>query len=226
MISRWFVRRRGTANSIAISGTGMGPASHHHPTCVFLKTLGWRTSYSILGIANAAVLVPLVLAGVRSHPRSQSAGAQGNGDGVVVGSVESLGTVTEPAADELSAALSQVLVSRQFWLLITLYAACGFQDFFVATHVVAFALDQGIGSVLAGNILALMGLTGLIWGVVVWGSSRCLWCGTSHCDLLPDPNRPIRFRHLLPGHRQYRCICPLVRVYVLNYSPTHHSFRE
>ena len=169
MISRWFVRRRGIANSIAISGTGMGQLVIITLLASFVKTLGWRTSYSILGIVNAAVVVPLVLAGVRSNPRSQFAGAQDNGDGVVVGSVESLGTVTEPAADELSAALSQVLVSRQFWLLITLYAACGFQDFFMATHVVAFALDQGVGSVLAGNILALMGLTGLI-GVLSSGA--------------------------------------------------------
>ena len=39
---------------------------------------------------------------------------------------------------------------------------CGFQDHFVATHMVAFARDQGIGSFLAGNLFAFMGLFGLI----------------------------------------------------------------
>jgi predicted MFS family arabinose efflux permease len=45
---------------------------------------------------------------------------------------------------------------------------CGFQDFFVATHVVAFAQDQGVGTLIAGNMLAVMGLTGLL-GVLLAG---------------------------------------------------------
>jgi predicted MFS family arabinose efflux permease len=58
--------------------------------------------------------------------------------------------------------------TRQFWLLIAIYAICGLDDFFVATHVVAFAQDRGAGALFAGNLLALMGLTGLI-GVVAGG---------------------------------------------------------
>ena len=54
------------------------------------------------------------------------------------------------------------------WLLIVIYGVCGFQDFFVATHMVAFAIDQGIGRLLAGNVLALMGILGLI-GVLTSG---------------------------------------------------------
>ena len=61
-----------------------------------------------------------------------------------------------------------VLGSGQLWLLCGVYAICGFQDFFVATHVVAFSLDEGIGPVFAGNLLALMGLMGLV-GVLASG---------------------------------------------------------
>ena len=67
-----------------------------------------------------------------------------------------------------SVSLRDIARSRQLWLLLALYAICGFQDFFIATHVVAFADDQGVGSVLAGNMLALMGLMGLI-GVLASG---------------------------------------------------------
>jgi predicted MFS family arabinose efflux permease len=52
--------------------------------------------------------------------------------------------------------------TSRFWLLIVIYAICGLDDFFVATHVVAFAQDRGVDALLAGNLLALMGLTGLI----------------------------------------------------------------
>ncbi len=59
-------------------------------------------------------------------------------------------------------------MSGQLWLLTGIYAICGFQDYFVATHAVAFALDVGIGTVIAGNLLALMGLMGLL-GVLASG---------------------------------------------------------
>jgi predicted MFS family arabinose efflux permease len=59
--------------------------------------------------------------------------------------------------------------TRQFWLLLGIYGICGFDDFFVTTHVVAFAQDRGVDALFAGNLLALMGLTALI-GVVAAGA--------------------------------------------------------
>src|SRR5205823_9859007 len=59
--------------------------------------------------------------------------------------------------------------SRRFWLLLAVYAICGFDDFFVTTHVVAFAQDRGVEALLAGNLLALMGLTALV-GVLAAGA--------------------------------------------------------
>ena len=61
-----------------------------------------------------------------------------------------------------------IRTSRRFWILVGVYAACGFQDFFVVTHVVAFALDLGVKPLLAGNMLAWMGLVGLV-GVLTSG---------------------------------------------------------
>ena len=64
--------------------------------------------------------------------------------------------------------LREAARTRQFWLLTIIFAICGLDDFFVATHVVAFAQDRGVGAYAAGNLLALMGLTGLI-GVIAGG---------------------------------------------------------
>ena len=59
--------------------------------------------------------------------------------------------------------------SLQLWLLLLIYLICGVQDFFVATHMVAFAVDQGVDAVFAGHMLALMGACGLL-GVLVAGA--------------------------------------------------------
>ena len=72
------------------------------------------------------------------------------------------------------------------WGLVVVYAACGIQDFFMATHVVAFALDQGVNTVLAGNLLAMMGLMGL-FGVLSAGvvaDAYGAWLPTAVCFVI------------------------------------------
>ena len=72
------------------------------------------------------------------------------------------------AAGREAGSLREALASKRLQLLLVIYAICGFQDFLVATHVVAFALDEGVDYLLAGNMLAFMGLTGLA-GVLLAG---------------------------------------------------------
>ena len=74
MISRWFVRRRGFANSVAVSGNAVGQLVIITVLASLLGSLGWRTSYAVLGAANLVIVVPLVLAAARSHPPAQCCG--------------------------------------------------------------------------------------------------------------------------------------------------------
>ena len=150
LMSRWFPNNTGLASSAAITGNGTGQLVIIALLTSFLHEVGWRRAYLILGLVNAAIVVPLVLAFVRSNqPRSSPESRPGS----VPGSSSSIG---------------EVLTAREFWLVTIMYAVCGFQDFFVATHIVAFAQDRGVGDFLAGNILAFMGLAGLI-GVLLSG---------------------------------------------------------
>ncbi len=161
MITRWFERRRGIANSVAVSGNATGQLVIIGTLAAFLTNTGWRNAFGLLGAANLLIAIPLILVALKFRPGTESDSARG-GD-PTDGSVD----VSEP---QLAVPLGppSVIASGQFWLLVVLYAVCGFQDFFMATHVVAFAQDSGIGTVLAGNILALMGLMGLI-GVLCAG---------------------------------------------------------
>ena len=152
LMSRWFPNNRGLASSVAITGNGTGQLVIISLLTSFLASIGWRTAYTIMGLVNAVVVVPLVLLAIRSHP-------EGRGDQTTP--VESAPTPT--------LSFRTVLMSRDFWMLITLYAVCGAQDFFVATHIVAFAQDQGVSQIFAGNILAFMGLAALL-GVLLSGA--------------------------------------------------------
>ena len=157
MISRWFIRRRGLATSAVVAGSAMGQLVIITLLTSIVVSLGWRASYQVLGAANLVVLVPLVLATVRSRPPAAA-----------YTSMDSVPEEETPWAGVGGGSLRSIFASGQLWVLVAIYAICGFQDFFVATHVVAFALDQEVGPVLAGNILALMGLFGLA-GVLLSG---------------------------------------------------------
>jgi predicted MFS family arabinose efflux permease len=107
-----------------------------------LSEVGWRAVFVWIGIAHL-LLLPLLfgipgLGGARSASRSNER------------------------------SLRKAARTRQFWLLLAIYAICGMDDFFVTTHVAAFAQDRGLPPLIAGNLLALMGLTGLA-GVILSG---------------------------------------------------------
>ena len=155
MVGRWFPNRRGIAGSGAVAGMAAGQLVIVIALAAVLVSLDWRWSFTFLGVANIAVLAPLVFLVVRDSEGAK----KGEPDGPI-------GGLIAPPASALS--LTRSLTSRQFALLVVIYSVCGIQDFFVTTHVVAFAQDQGLGTVLAGNLLALMGLMGLL-GVLASG---------------------------------------------------------
>ena len=145
MVTRAFPQRTGTANAVAVSGMSLGQLLMIAALAAVLVSASWRTTYLWLGLAHL-VLVPLVIAMIPRLDRAEVKTAR-------------------PAS---GLGLRAAARTRRFWLLIVVYAICGFDDFFVSTHVVAFAQDRGVDAFLAGNLLALMGLTGLL-GVVAAG---------------------------------------------------------
>lgn len=151
LVSRWFPHRMGLGNAVAVSGMAMGQLVIISLLASQLEALGWRGAFATLGIVNLVLVLPVVWLVVRSPPLAPD--------------------VHGPASDATAATpLSAILRRRHFWLLLMLYAICGTQDFFVSTHVVAFALDVGLEPVVAGNLLGLMGLFGLA-GVLVAGAA-------------------------------------------------------
>ena len=155
LLSRWYPHRMGMANSIAISGMGVGQLLVIAVLAAQLTAFGWRGSFLALGVATLVCVLPLVVAAGRSE-RPASASARSPGPPV------------PPAGGGRAGTLREALASNRLRLLLVIYAVCGFQDFLVATHVVAFALDEGVDRLLAGNMLAFMGLTGL-GGVLLAG---------------------------------------------------------
>jgi predicted MFS family arabinose efflux permease len=144
IVMRLYPGRAGLANAVAISGMSVGQLVMIAVLANVLVEIGWRSVFIWIGVAHLALL-PLLVALPGQGGAQSASGASG-----------------------ASLSLREATRKRQFWLLLAIYAICGMDDFFVTTHVAAFAQDRGVGVLAAGNLLALMGLTGLA-GVILSG---------------------------------------------------------
>jgi predicted MFS family arabinose efflux permease len=143
IITNAFPARTGFANAAVISGTSAGQLVIIAALATLLGDIGWSSVFVWLAIAQLAIIPFLIVAlpsGLHLYARLARGGLR----------------------------LAEALRTRRFWILLVVYAICGLDDFFVATHVVAFAQDRGVEALLAGHLLALMGLTGVI-GLMITG---------------------------------------------------------
>ena len=143
IITNAFPARTGFANAAVISGTSVGQLVIIAALTSTLGDVGWSSVFVWLAIAHLAI-IPLLVVALPSGPPLYASLVRGG------------------------LRLAEALRTRQFWTLLVVYAICGLDDFFVATHVVAFAQDRGVEALFAGHLLALMGLTGVI-GLMVTG---------------------------------------------------------
>jgi MFS family permease len=139
LVTRAFRRRTGLANAVVSSGMSVGQLIVISVLASVLVTVGWRSVFVWLAVAHLA-LVPLLLA----------IPTPGEGRAAPV------------PAGATAMDTHQAAGRRRLWLLLGVYALCGFDDFFVSTHVVALAQDRGLPPFVAGNLLALMGLAALL----------------------------------------------------------------
>lgn len=181
LVSRWFPDRMGMANSIAISGMGVGQWVIILALSAYLAEFDWRSAFVALGLINALCVLPLLWVTAARSPTETS---RREGDETATAADDRMDKravsapspgrprTARPAARDM--AFTEVLRTPVFWWLLAMYALCGFHDFLIATHFVAFALDQGMREGLAGGLFAVMGLAGL-GGVLLGGMASDRW---------------------------------------------------
>ena len=145
-VQRWFVRRRGFASGLAVSGIGVGTLVMPPLASFLIESLGWRGAYLALGALAAVVGSGLALL-LENDPRDRGVGP--DGDPLQPGA-------TAPLPQ--GASLSEAIRSRRF---ISLYAAClicSFGVFVPFVHLVPYAQDHGVAPAAAILLLGVIGV--------------------------------------------------------------------
>jgi MFS family permease len=145
-VQRWFVKRRGFASGLAVSGIGVGTLVMPPLASFCIGALGWRRAYLVLGLVAAVVGVGAALL-IENDPRDR--GLVPDGEAVQPGSG------TDSAA---GFSVREAIESRRF---ISLYAAClicSFGIFVPFVHLIPYALDHGVPQASAVLLLAAIGV--------------------------------------------------------------------
>src|SRR5271163_2340270 len=75
-VQRWFVKRRGFASGLAVSGIGVGTLVMPPLAALLIATLGWRHAYLVLGVFAAVVGVGMALL-IETDPRDRGLAPDG-----------------------------------------------------------------------------------------------------------------------------------------------------
>jgi MFS transporter, OFA family, oxalate/formate antiporter len=144
-VQRWFVRRRGFASGLAVSGIGVGTLAMPPLATLLIEYLGWRGAYLALGILAAVVGAGTALF-IENDPRDRRLGPDGDPQS------EATSTRREGAS------VAEAIRSRRF---IALYAAClicSFGVFVPFVHLVPYAGDHGVAPSTAVLLLGVIGV--------------------------------------------------------------------
>jgi MFS family permease len=145
-VQRWFVRRRGFASGLAVSGIGVGTLAMPPLASLLIQGFGWRGAYLALGAIAAVVGGGLALF-IENDPRDRGLAPDGD-------ALQSDGTPSRPQGIPVGEAIR----SRRFIGLYVSCLICSFGVFVPFVHLVPFARDHGVAASAAVLLLAAIGV--------------------------------------------------------------------
>jgi MFS family permease len=159
LVARWFIKRRAMATGLVMAGDGVGIMIAPPLATWLISVYGWRTSYVVVGII-AAALVILAAQFLKREPSEM---------GLLPYGANKL-KEENSHSEAVGFSLQQAIHTRQFWLVCALSFFLTFNIAPITVHIVIHAIGLGVSAVAAAGILSILGgltLAGrLIWGAL------------------------------------------------------------
>ncbi len=144
VVARWFNKRRGTALSVLGSASMTGMSLLVPGVTWLILTVGWRTTYMLIGLGVLVLMLPLCLLVVRDSPESMGLAADG-----------ALPRVGPALVERVSA--GEALQTLAFWQLAGSFFTCGFSMSLLSAHGLPMLTDHGYTPMFASWVLGVLG---------------------------------------------------------------------
>lgn len=167
IIAHWFVKKRGLASGITVSGMGLGMFLFVPLAQQLISVWGWRASFVIFGSLVLVILLPLNGIFLRHKPEEMGTYPDGV-DYPICPECEHDGNGENKFAAEVEWTLLKTISTFRFWALIAFTALSVFAVASILFHSVRFLVDQGFSKMTAAVIFALVGIVSSVFRIF-WG---------------------------------------------------------
>ncbi|WP_315767964.1 MULTISPECIES: MFS transporter [unclassified Bradyrhizobium] len=145
-VQRWFVRRRGFASGLAVSGIGLGNLLMPPLASQLIGGFGWRSAYVVLAA------IALIMGGglsllIENDPRDRGAAPDGDAP-----------APWRAASRSEGVAVVDAIRSPRFLALYASCLICSFGVFVPFVHLVPYARDHGVKAETAVLLLGMIGV--------------------------------------------------------------------
>jgi MFS family permease len=140
LLARWFGPRLGLATGVMNSAIPAGQGFFVPLAAALIPLLGWRTTYVVLGGLLAGLALPTLWILAREPVRGPA-----------------------PTSTRVRPRLK---AGRDVWLIGIGFFGCGFNDQFMALHLVVLAIDAGIHPLLSAGLFTLTLAFGVLGSVL------------------------------------------------------------
>jgi len=159
IITNWFVKQRGFAMSLAMSGIGVGGFIFSPIVTYLLETYGWRVSYRIMALIVFVIAFPVVTFLLRKKPEDMGLKAYG--------ADENISTLKKsPAKSSVDLTVKESSGKPFFFLMLIGMFVCGFIN---AAALGQFppAIQELHGPIVQAAIISLYSLIGCFGKIII-----------------------------------------------------------
>jgi MFS family permease len=149
LVVRWFVKGRGLASGIIMSGIGVGTIIFPLLANQFILNYSWRTAYLVLGSASLGIVVILAQFMRRAPGHSPLV------DAARTRETDNLNS----QAQGLS--LREAMRTPSLWVMMMMAFFYAFAAQTVSVHIAAHTTDIGFSSTIAATILSVFGFVSI-----------------------------------------------------------------
>lgn len=171
LIPRWFVRKKGMASGLVLSGMGIGTLFMAIMIGFIMDTAGWRFAFMILSAFIFCLVVPINVLFQRNEP--EEVGQTIEETGLKLKPMGALrtddpGQKNETLFIQKMWTVKTAFRTKAFWCLLFMGFTQGLAINTIVVHLAPHVIDLGFSGMVAASMVGLVGLLGSL-GTVFFG---------------------------------------------------------